>query len=70
MNPDIKLDSLLSISLLDSLPNYRIITKDLSFSYVHDSGSLSDFDHLICSPLIRSSIVHIPEDEQDIDHLP
>jgi len=66
---DIKLDSVRCMNLLDSLSNYRIITKDLSFSSVHNSGSLSDIDRMICSPFITSSAVRVHEDEQDIDHL-
>ena len=67
---DIKLDFVRCMNLLDSLHSYRIITKDLSFSYVHNSGSLSDIDRVIFSPLITSSTVQVHEDEQDIDHLP
>jgi len=70
MNTDVKRDSARTVKLLDCLPDYRIIAKDLPFSYVHNSGSLSDIDHVICSPFITSSTVHVHEDEQDIDHLP
>ena len=31
MNTDIKLDSVRTVKLLDSLPDYRIFAKDLSF---------------------------------------
>ena len=47
MNTGIAFDSMRCMNLLESLPSYRIFAKDLSFLYFHNSGSLSDIDHLI-----------------------
>ena len=67
VNIDIKLDSVRTVNLLDSLPDYTIIAKGLSFSHVHHYGSLSDINHVICPPFTVSSTVHVHEDEQDTD---
>ena len=50
LNCNIHSSSVRTELLLDSLPNsYKILKKDASHSYIHNSGSLSDIDHCIVS---------------------
>ena len=57
--------------VLDSLPNnYRIVEKDLNYSYIHNSGASSNIDHCIFSTALSCSTVRVDEDERDYDHLP
>ena len=56
--------------LLDLAPDYKIVPKDQSYTYIHHSEIVSNIDHAICSPSLRISEVHVLTDEQDIDHMP
>ena len=56
---------------LDFLPNnYRIVEKDLNYSYIQNSRALSNIDDCICSTAIFCSAVRVDEDERDYDPLP
>ena len=71
MNCDINSTSTRTDLFLDSLPNgYRVLDKDASHSYIHNSGSLSDIDHCVVSSGVSISDIHIDQDERDYDHLP
>ena len=41
--------------LLDLVPDYKIVPKDQSFTYIHHSGSVSKIDQVICSPSLSIS---------------
>lgn len=71
VNCDINSVSSRSTQLLDIFPNdYQILSKDESFSYIHNSGSVSDIDHCIISSGVKCSNVHVNTEERDLDHLP
>ena len=71
MNCDMTMSSPRSDSLLECLPlGFRILTKDLPFTYIHASGSRSNLDHCVCSAGVTTSTVHVDEDERDYDHIP
>ena len=59
INTDINYSSVKSNLLLDCLPSYCIIPKTHQFSYIHQSVSKSNIDHIICSPSITTSIVSV-----------
>ena len=70
LNYNIHISSTRSETLLNALPAAnRIINKDCSFSYIHNSGAVSDLDHCECSPLLHSSDFHVNDEERDYDHL-
>ena len=56
--------------LLDLVPDYKIVPKDQSYTYIHHSGSASNIDLVICLPSLSIFEVHVLTDEQDIDHMP
>jgi len=55
--------------LLDLVPDYKIMSKDQSYTYIHHSGNVSNIGHVICLPSLSISEVHVLKDEQDIDHM-
>ena len=71
LNCNIHISSSRSETLLNALPAaHRTINKDCSFSYIHNSGAVSDLDQCVCSPLLHTSDVHVDDEERDSDHLP
>ena len=71
LNYNIHISSSRSETLVNALPaTNRIINKDCSFSYIHNSGAVSDLDHCECSPLLHSSYIHVNNEERGYDHLP
>ena len=71
MDCNINYSSVQTELLLDSLPNsYRILKKDASHSYIHNSCALSDTDHCIASSGLSCGEVHVDQDERDYDHFP
>ena len=51
------------------MPPFVIMKKDLSYSYIHQSGSVSNIDHIISSSHLECSIIHVDIETDDIDHL-
>ena len=71
LNCDITISSTRMKALFQCLPSaFKVLTKDLSFTYIHCSGSVSNLDHCICYHSLQTSAVHVDEDERDYDHLP
>ena len=71
LNCNINSSSVWTELLLDSLPNSsKILKKDASHSYIHNSSSLSDIDHCIVSSGLFCGEVHVDQDERDYDRLP
>ena len=48
----------------------KVLTKDLSFTYIHCSGSVSILDPCICYHSLQTSAVHVDGEKKDYDHLP
>ena len=70
-NCDVHSSSTRANLVLDSLPiGYRIVPKALNYSYIHNSGTVTNIDHCICSADVPCSVVNVDEDERDFDHLP
>ena len=69
-NTDITSQSVRSDIVLDAFSAYKIVEKSVDYSYIHQSGSLSNIDHVVSSPNINVSTVLVHEDYRDIDHLP
>jgi hypothetical protein len=47
---DLDEQSYRSRELLECMPPYVILKKDLPFSYIHQSGSVFNIDHILSSP--------------------
>ena len=68
---DITVSSTRKEAHFQCLPSvFKVLTKDLSFTYIHCNGSVSNLDHCICHHSLQTSAVHFDEDERDYDHLP
>ena len=71
LNCDITVSSTRKEAVFQCLPTvFKVLTKDLSYTYIHCSGSVSNLDHSICHHSLQTSAVHVDEDERDYDHLP
>jgi len=68
-NTDLDEQSYRSREILECMPPYVILKKDLSYSYIHQSGSVSNIDHIISSSQLKCSIIHVDIESDDIDHL-
>ena len=68
-NTDLDEQSYRSREILECMPPYVILKKDLSYSYIHQSGSVSNIDHIISSSQLECSIIHVDIETDDIDHL-
>ena len=68
LNCDITVSSTRKEVLFQCLPSaFKVLAKDLSFTYIHCSGSVSNLDHCICYYSLQTSAVHVNEDERDYD---
>ena len=71
LNCDNTVSSTRKEGLFQCLPSvFKVLTKNLSFTYIHCSGSVSNLDHCICYHSLQTSAVIVDEDERDYDHLP
>lgn len=71
LNCNINRESTRSDLVLQSLPDgYQIVAKSADFSYIHNSGCVSDIDHCVCSAGVICSSVEVHDEERDYDHLP
>ena len=68
-NTDLDEQSYRSREILEYMPPYVILKKDLSYSYIQQSGSVSNIDHIISSSQLKCSIIHVDIESDDIDHL-
>jgi hypothetical protein len=69
LNTDITSQSVRSDIVLDAFSAYKIVKKSIDDSYIYQSGSLSDIDHVVSSPNINVSAVLVHEDDCEINHL-
>jgi len=58
-NTDLDEQSYPSQDILECMPPYVILKKDLSYSCIHQSGSVSNIDHIISSSQLECSIIHV-----------
>ena len=71
LNSDITVSSERKEAFFQCLPSaFEVLTKDISFTNIHCSGSVSNLDHFIRYHSLETSAVHVNEDERDYDHLP
>ena len=49
---------------------FRILSKDLDYTYTHQSSHVSNLDHAVSSINLQVSPVHVVTDFQLSDHLP
>ena len=71
MNCKINSSSAWTEPLLDSQPSsYRILKKDASHSYIHNSGSLFEIDYCIISSDHICGEVHVDQYERYYDYIP
>ena len=71
VNCDVHCSSIRANLVLLSLPNgYLTASKALNYSYIHNSGTVTNIDHRIYSADVLCSVVHMDEDERDLDALP
>ncbi|XP_065584325.1 uncharacterized protein LOC136043326, partial [Artemia franciscana] len=68
-NTDLDEQSYRSREILECMPPYVILKKDLSYSYIHQSGSVPNIDPIISSSQLKCSIIHVDIESDDIDHL-
>ena len=64
-NTDLDEQSYRSREMLECMPSYLILKKYLSYSYIHQSGSVSNIDHIISSSQLECSIIHVDIETDD-----
>ena len=69
-NADLLNSSIRSDIVFYSLSEFKLVGKNRPFSYIHHSGSLSNIDHVLCSPNLSVSTISVHQTESNKDHLP